>query len=181
MPIIAREPESTFVPCPEGLHQAVCVDVVDLGVVTTQYGEKHQVRIVWQVDEENPENDKRYTARRSYTLSLSKKANLRTMLETWRTKPFTDDELKGFDLENLLGINCQIQVVHKLSAQGKLYANVQAVVAPPKNVPKLLARDYTREKDREQPTNGGGPVRLEDIPFIWLLPIIGALCLRVFV
>ena len=33
MAIIAKEPERSFTPCPEGLHHAVCVDVVDLGVL----------------------------------------------------------------------------------------------------------------------------------------------------
>ena len=48
MPIIAKRPESNLAPCPEGLHQAVCVDVVDLGIQQTPWCDKHQVRLVWQ-------------------------------------------------------------------------------------------------------------------------------------
>ena len=43
--LIAREPASRFTPCPEGLHQAVCVDVEDCGVCETPYGPKHKVQL----------------------------------------------------------------------------------------------------------------------------------------
>ncbi len=147
MAIVARKPESNFEPCPEGLHHAVCVDVVDLGIVKGAFGDKPKVRIVWQIEEEN-QKLRRFTARKQYTLSLHEKANLRKDLEAWRGRKFTEDELNGFDLEKLLTANCQIQVVHDISDEGTVYANVQAVVPAPKNVPKLVPLDYTREQDR---------------------------------
>lgn len=33
MGIIAKAPEKNFAPAPEGLHHAVCVDVIDLGLL----------------------------------------------------------------------------------------------------------------------------------------------------
>ena len=47
MSIIAKKELSTFTPAPEGLHQAVCCDVVDLGLKNTPWGDKHKIRIVW--------------------------------------------------------------------------------------------------------------------------------------
>ena len=165
MAIYAKRPESTFTLCPEGLHHAVCVDVVDLGVVTGAFGDKHKVRIVWQIEEEN-DKLRRFTARKQYNLTLHEKATLRKDLESWRGRKFTDAELDGFDLEKLLGVNCQIQVVHDIADEGTIYANVQAVVPAPKNVPKLLPLDYTRDKDRpdRQQTEKGAP-ELEAVPF----------------
>lgn len=166
MAIIAKKPESIFTPCPEGLHHAVCVDVVDLGIVPTPWGDKHKVRIVWQIDDDNPDTGKRYDTRQQYSLSLHEKASLRNHLESWRGRKFTDEELMGFDLEKLIGANCQIQVVHTITDQGKTYANVQAVVPAPKNTPKLSPLDYVREKDRaKQQANGGAELTVEDIPF----------------
>lgn len=174
MAIIARAPESKFTPAPEGLHQAVCVDVHDLGLQKTPWGEKHKVIIVWQIDEIDPENDKPFQVRQQYTLSLSDKANLRRDLECWRGRKFTDDELQGFDLEKLLGANCQLQIVHNLGDEGRTYANVQAIV--PYNAklgPKLSPREYVRMKDRaKQQGNGNGHpsgdpsgITDDDIPF----------------
>jgi hypothetical protein len=106
MAIIAKKPDSTFTACPEGLHQAVAVDVIDLGIVKGAFGDKPKVRIVWQIEEEN-EHLHRYTVRKSYNLTLHEKATLRKDLESaWAQ--FSEQELTGFDLENLC-VNCQVQ------------------------------------------------------------------------
>ncbi len=172
MAIIAKKPESTFTPCPEGLHHAVCVDVVDLGIVKSAFGDKPKVRIVWQIEEQN-EAGHRYTARKQYNLTLHEKATLRKDLEAWRGRKFTEDELHGFDLEKLLAANCQIQVVHDISDEGTIYSNVQAIVPAPKNVAKLTALNYTRDKDKPKehgnvsgPTRSGVGIIDEEIPFM---------------
>lgn len=172
MPIIAKKPESSFTPCPEGLHQAVCVDVIDLGIQKGQFGEKHKVEIRWQVDLIN-DRDRRFELRKWYTLSLHEKAALRKELETWRGRKFTEEELGGFDLERLIGINCQLQVLHNLSDEGKTYDNVQAIVPHNPKLPKIAPQDYTRQKDRAA-SAGGVPTHTPDedeIPFAWLLPL----------
>jgi hypothetical protein len=57
------------------------------------------------------------------------------MLESWRGRPFTQEELNGFSLENVLGAPCMLSVVHKPSKDGtKMYANVGSVVALPKGM-----------------------------------------------
>lgn len=167
MPIIAREPDTKFTPAPEGLHQAVCVDVHDEGIKETQWGEKQKVLLVWQIEARDDESGKRYDVRGYYTLSLSEKANLRRDLECWRGQKFTVDELRGFDLEKLIGANCQLQIVHNLADKGKTYANVQAIV--PYNVklgPKLAPEEYVRLKDRPRDHGNGAPALSDsDIPF----------------
>ena len=168
MPIIAKHPESSLAPCPEGLHQAVCVDVVDLGIQQTPWGDKHQVRLMWQVEEDNPDTGKRFQIRQKYSLSLHEKANLRKHLEAWRGRKFTDTELQGFDLEKLIGANCQVQVAHDIGDDATIYANLQAVVPPQKNVAKLVPREYVREKDRAKVQGNGSKVGKktdDDVPF----------------
>lgn len=165
MPILAREPDSKFSPCPEGLHQAVCVDVVDLGIVSTAWGDKPKVRIVWQVDEVDPQVGRRFDIRGMYTLSLSDKANLRKHLESWRGRKFTPVELRGFDLENLIGVNCQLQVIHNISDEGRTFANVQAIVPHNVKAPKIAPLDYVRERDRVGGAVPGPPPIDDDVPF----------------
>lgn len=168
MAILAKRPESNFTPCPEGLHHAVCVDVIDLGVLQTNWGDKHKVRVVWQIEDENQETGRRFEVRKQYNLSLHEKATLRKDLEAWRSRKFTEDELRGFDLEKLMGANCQIQVTQDISEDGSIYSNVQAVVPAPKNVAKLTPQDYTRSKDRPKTQgNGNGKSEADDesIPF----------------
>lgn len=164
MSIIARKPESQYVPAPEGLHHAVCCDVIDLGLMQTAWGEKHKVRLVWQL-EPTQEDGRPYEVRKQYSLSLHDRAALRKDLESWRGRKFTPAELEGFDLEKLIGVNCQVQVVQDISEEGTIWANVQAIVPAPKGVLKLAVREYTRMQDRA----GSGAITnqgdLEDIPF----------------
>ena len=137
------------VPAPEGLHSAVCCDVVDMGLVDTSYGTKELVRIVFQIADLHPTTQKRLTVSRTFTNSLGKKAKLRQTLEAWRGKPFTQKELDGtFDLEKLLGKPAQIQVVHALGRDGQVYGNIEALVPLGKGMTPLVVEGYEREQAR---------------------------------
>lgn len=145
MPLIAKEDSGQqFDPCPPGLHRAVCVDVVDLGLQDTNYGPKHQIKLIWQVAALNKQKE-RFQVRSMYTLSLAEGSNLRRDLETWRGRAFTDEERKGFDLEKLLGVNCQLNVMQQKSAKGRIYAKTTAVLPAAKGMEKLAPENYTRE------------------------------------
>lgn len=132
---------------PQGLHNAVCVDVVDLGIVDTPFGPADQIKIVWQLEEETKKGY-RFLLSKRYNPSKSPKSNLRKMLEAWRLKPFTKEEMNDFDIEKLIGANCQLTVGHKITDDAT-YANVLAVTASAKGTTKLYALDYTREVNRE--------------------------------
>jgi hypothetical protein len=107
-----------FTPAPVGTHVARCVRLVDLG---TQHGEykgeptrRNQVLVTWELPDEMIEIDGKeipVTTSRFYTNSLGEKANLRRDLEGWRGRAFTEDELKKFDLMNILGKPCMITIV----------------------------------------------------------------------
>ena len=170
MAIMASEPQSNYVPCPEGLQQAVCCDVVDIGVVENTFrgGMDHKVRIVFQ-SETQRDDGKPYEVSIMLTLSLHEKAKLRKLLEVWRGRKFTGDELKGFDLEKLIGVHGQVQVVHAIKDGGKTYANVAAIVPLGKGMDKLaVAPGYTRFKDRAGvpgDVGDGGAADADDIAF----------------
>jgi hypothetical protein len=151
MAIVAKG--SNFVPCPAGLHQAVCADVIDNGMVEGVYGTKHKVTLVFQVNV-SMDNGKPFLVQRRYTLSLDQKANLRKDLESWRGKPFSADELKGFDLEKLLGVNAQLNV-QQTDRDGTTYANITAIVPLGKGMPKMKVAGYVRKQDREPDTEPG--------------------------
>ena len=166
MPIIASGKAGNFVPCPEGTQQAVCCDVVDKGLMETPWGQKHKIDVVWQSAELMP-NDKPFLVSKRYTLSLSDKANLRHDLESWRGRPFSEDELDGFDVEKLIGVNALVNVVHKKGSKGGVFANVIAIMPLPRSMPKIVASDYTRVVNRatEPEPDETFEAEREDIPF----------------
>ena len=140
--LIAKETSNNVDPIPEGVHVGVCYSVVDVG---TQYSEKfdkvsRKFVVTWEVpgcrvDVER--GGKKVNLPRAiskkYTLSLADKAILRKDLEAWRGRAFTVEELKGFDVKQLIGAACQLQVIHTRK-DSKLYANVGAIMALPKGV-----------------------------------------------
>lgn len=172
MAIVAHDTGKDFEPAPEGLHPAVCVDVVDLGSVTNKFGSRHAVDIVWQIDCIMKESGKRFLASKRYTLSLHEKANLRKDLESWRGKPFQFDELaQGFDLEVLIGVNCELQIMHN-TKDNRTFANINSVL-PHRSSNKIMKPvDYIRRINREgyaepQAVGNDEPFEAteEDVPF----------------
>jgi len=135
----------TFTPAPDGVHSAVCVDVVDLGMVDGQWGSKHKCRIVWEISEKM-NGGKPYLASKQYTLSLNEKANLHKDLKAWRGKPFSTEELAGFNVEAIIGAPCQLVIVHE-EKDGIVYGNVTAIIKAKKPVLKACG-SYIRVKDR---------------------------------
>lgn len=114
---------------PEGVHQAVCVDVIDMGEVETQFGVKPQVYLVFQLetdDHARRSDGERFEIARRFNPSLNAKSALRPFLESWRGKKFSVEELQGFKLSVLVGVNSMVQVIHEEGEKGS-YAKLQTV------------------------------------------------------
>ena len=126
-----------------GNHQGVCVAVIDLGTQYSELFNKEQpkVMITWELpdfpwldEDRNPDPEKGFRLiSKEYTVSLNEKANLYADLVSWRGRAFTDEELQGFDLKNVLGANCLVNVV-SIQKSGKTYSNVSAVAKLPKSM-----------------------------------------------
>ncbi len=160
--MIVKAPSEQYPTAPQGTFPAVCVDVIDQGMVTTKFGgeenTRHMVRVVWQIDEEDADR-KRFLVRKDYTASLHEKAKLRAELKNWRGKEFTFDELVGFELETVVGAPCMISVVHNQGSKGGTFANVGAVMKLPKGMTALKPEGYTRVKDRTTEAQPVPPAR----------------------
>ncbi len=150
MPIVAKASASNFVPAPSGSWAAVCCDIVDLGELEVSFGGKkkkqHKINIIWQLGELRNDG-KPYIVRKRYTLSLHEKSSLRKDLESWRGRKFSDEELKGFDLEKLLSVPCFLNVIQE-EKEGGTYANVTAIMKLPKGMEPVQVRDYVRVCER---------------------------------
>jgi len=172
MPIVASS-GPTFTPAPSGTHAAVCCDVIDLGTVTVTYAnatkKQHKVWICWQIAEDQ-DDGKPFLVRKRYTLSLHEKSSLRKDLESWRGRAFTEEELKGFDLEVLISVPALLNIIHAAKG-GSTYANVASIMRLPKSMPAPTIRKYVRECDRDPNLNPPidearwGEITDDDVPF----------------
>ena len=147
MAIIASSSGGTdFQLDPAGNHLARCYRIVDMGSHQNTYGSTlRKILISWELHGEDNDGNPLTTAdgkpfmiSGNFTLSLSEKATLRSLLESWRNKPFTLEELSGFDITALLDKWCMITVVHNAGKNNpaKMYANVQAVSPVPQAIKK---------------------------------------------
>lgn len=148
----------TYTPAPEGVHAAVCVDVVDKGQVESQWGVKHKCRIVWEIAA-MMDDGRRFTIGKTYTVSLHEKATLYKDLKSWRGRPFTADELRGFDLEKVVGAPCQVVVTHD-EKDGEVYGNITAIMKADKSNILTPSGKYVRAKDRQDAQQATGRAEL---------------------
>lgn len=142
--IAKAKPSVEFTLVPPGAHPAVCVQVIDIGIQAGgKFAPTRKVYLRWQIPGERVQwtkdgvdHEGAAAIGRTFTLSLSDKSNLRPVLESWRGKKFTDAELDGFDIKNVLGAACLVQVTHGAMHDGKAFAKVATVMSMPKGMPK---------------------------------------------
>jgi hypothetical protein len=140
-----------FPPIETGVHHAICYGVIDIG---TQHNIKwnqfqHKGIIIWELpllrfETKSGEDtlDKPKVISRTFTVSLGEKSHLRPFLESWRGKPFSTEELLGFDLSKLIGVKCQLNIIHN-TEDAKTYANVATAMPLSANMEKLHPENET--------------------------------------
>lgn len=153
MPIIATNKGGERVLLPVGNHMARCFKMVYMGEVPNEYkGETKitpKVHLTFELPKETHVFDEEkgpqpFVIGRTYTLSLGDKANLRKDLESWRGKPFTSEELEGFDIVNVLGAPLMIQISTKTKENGDQSSIIQSISSVPKgmNVPPIVNEQF---------------------------------------
>ena len=144
--------------CPQGNHLATCFSVIDLGVQEVNFsGEtsfKRKVRVSWELPNElitdGDLKGQPFSISKNYTLSLNEKAVLYKDLISWRGRAFTQQELEGFELFNILRAGCMLNVIHVQSQDGqKTYANVSSVSQLPKGMERTEPVNVIRRFNTE--------------------------------
>ena len=137
--MIISDNSKEFKIAPAGLHMARLYSIIDLGHQATEWaGETkimHKVVFTWELhgddDAGQPlktDDGKPLIVSKRYTVSLGDQARLRQDLESWSNKKMSPEERKNFDLKNLLGKFCMVNITH--SEDGK-YANISGISPVP--------------------------------------------------
>lgn len=139
MSLVAKDSgEGGFTPVPPGMYLARCYRIVDMGTQKSEWqGEVkhlHKVMLQFEVHGEDEMGKSLITSKgepmtisKNYTLSLGDKAALRKDLQTWRSRDFTAEELRGFELKNILGVWAMLSVAKSVGNNGKEYTNIMTV------------------------------------------------------
>lgn len=130
---------AAFTPCPAGSYLARCVRLIDMGTQQTEFqGETKSARkvlLAFEVldDEARRDDGEPHVLNKRYTLSLHEKSALRKDLASWRGRDFTPEELKGFDLRNILGKDAFVSVIETTKGE-RTYSNIASIMKPPKGM-----------------------------------------------
>ena len=161
-----------FKPHPEGIHPAVCVDVMDLGLVETDFqGVKklvNKVKVVFETEMKTTDGSDS-TVAKSFTASLHPKSNLSGFLSKWRGRPVAPGE--SIQLEKLIGACCTLVISHQKSLSGKTYASIDAVSKPTKKItpsgqydPAAARKRYADWKAKQVGPSGLAPAPTASAP-----------------
>lgn len=142
MSFIVEDTGGNFERCPAGMHLGRCYRIVDLGTQKSEYMGQvkylHKIMVGWEIhgtdDAGKPikmKDGRPFAIFKNYTFSWSEKANLRLDLQSWRGKAFTQEEMRKFDLKNVLGAWCMLNVIERAGQNGKTYANVDNISPVP--------------------------------------------------
>ena len=138
-----------FKPHVEGIHPAVCVDVIDLGLVESEFqGQRrlvHKVRVFFETEQRNEEG-KNCIISKTFTASLHPKAKLAEFLGKWRGRPVVPGE--SIDLAKLIGANCTLVISHQQNLVGRTYASIDAVSKPTKKLTASGSYDPAMARQR---------------------------------
>jgi hypothetical protein len=102
----------------------------------------HKVMFQFEVHSEDAQGNPTVTSKgdpmtvsKNFTLTLAEKSTLRKDLQTWRGKDFAPEELKGFELKNVLGQWAMLSVVETQN-NGNTYTNIATVNPVPSSMKK---------------------------------------------
>ena len=131
-----------------GRYKASCYKIVDMGSRMESFqGQPEKKRatvyIYWEVTHMQMGNDgeefwddiamtdgRPFSIGKKYTASLNENSTLHRDLKSWRGKPFTAIELAGFNIENVLGVSCELEVVPYKTQDGSERTKLEGVYKP---------------------------------------------------
>lgn len=143
--MIISDSGSSYEQLEEGLHPAVSILIAGVGTQRTPFKnedgtDKVQKKMIIQWETKDG------LIAKEYTVSLNEKANLRKDLESWRGKKFSPTELEGFDMTNLLGVQCTLQIMYNDNG----YAKVNTVLPKTQELKKTKGTNIYDITDHDQ-------------------------------
>lgn len=148
------ESGGNFEPCPEGMQQLVCVDIIDCGYKEQFFEGKSKglhpmIKLVFASENLREDGKPFLVYDRQMKWSFHEKASLYKRLAAWIGAKRVDEMLQNEeDIEVLIGINALGNIEHNES-NGTTYANVGTIGPIMKNMTPLTVGDYERMQNRD--------------------------------
>jgi hypothetical protein len=113
---------------PSGSYLGTLRELIDLGTQETNYGDKAQIRLGFELDECNAEG-RPYLVSQTYNFSSHPQSNFRAMIEEWVLDPIAD--FSRYDLTDRIGAVAILGLQRQVAASGREYIKITSVLPPP--------------------------------------------------
>ena len=138
--VVKKKEKASYPPMDAGTYAAVCVAVIDIGEQYNSHFKNYQskVMLIFEIPTETIEVDGEVKPRwisADYAQSLNEKSNLYKTLTSWLGRALSEEELEGFDLFDMLGQGCFINLLVEEKESG-VYNQISAVMGLPKGMPE---------------------------------------------
>lgn len=142
MPII-KASDKTFTPAPAGTFPARCYSMISLGTQPAgnpQYKPSFQVLLQFELPTEMIEVNGQPMPLgiskflNAYLGSPKKPSQTNQFLQAWRGRPFTAQELLGFDLKAVVGAPCLLNIIHTEKSDGSMREQIASISPMPKGM-----------------------------------------------
>lgn len=156
---LINKPGGDFAPAPMGLHKAVCVDVIDLGMLQGFGGKmQHKVNFVFELGDAVMEDGRPFIIFRRFTATLNENGHLAPFISKWRGGvPVKQGE--EIDLDQLKGVPALLVITHNQATDGsgKVYANIDSILPCAEQV--RPSGHYKRKEAQPQKQSGSAVQR----------------------
>tara|TARA_R100000687_G_C6446519_1_gene163133 strand:+ start:1467 stop:2126 length:660 start_codon:yes stop_codon:yes gene_type:complete len=127
--ISADKPE--FEVLSAGEYLAVCYKIIDAGTREETWKDnppkkRKVIFVTWEIPSQTLDDGRPFSIGKKYTASLNENATLYKDLVTWRGRPFTNEDLQGFDVSRMIGAPAMLHIEH--TDEGR--ARVKAIFKP---------------------------------------------------
>ena len=140
----ARTTTKTYERPEPGVYPARCIQVVELGRHKNRFFNpetdkpeqeyRQELLIAWELSELMQDGRPFTVSWRDRNL-ISEKSNLFKLLTGWRGKPFTPQELRRFELKNILDKCCYLNLVESPpDRNNRTWVNVESAIPLPKGI-----------------------------------------------
>ena len=135
--------KSRWKPAPEGLHNAVVVDVIgDGNTFEPSASGCDEIRVVWEI-EATQSDGRRFTVTKIYPGANAFAKDFEAVLPADHPLVTGDTE----NVESIIGIPARVDLVHNRKRDGDTFAHVQSQL-PARRTELKPSEHYTRLKDR---------------------------------
>jgi len=116
-----------------GAHHAVCCQLHNVGhqVYQGKVSLSPKAIAIFEVDQKMTGGKmagEPMVISETYPMFMGEGSKLRKMLEGWRGKPYSAEDLKGFSVRNIIGRPCTLLIVHEKKKDGTMKAKIAGVL-----------------------------------------------------